>query len=156
MSQTFSYRIRELRLGDIPAVVELGHRHFTAKTLPLLHQTWGETEALNNYTSDPEFCLVAEREGRPIGFILGTLMTPDPARRATQPYGWLLWIAVSERHRRHGIAAKLTDKLARRFKTAGAAFMLVNSATENTPAIKLFQNNGFAEQTTHLYLTRPL
>lgn len=156
MSRPFSYRIRELQLTDVPAVVELGNTCFTEQNLPLLHQTWGETEVLNNYTGDPEFCLVAESEKRVIGFTLGTLMVPDPSKRAARAYGWLLWIAVMERYRKSGVAAKLADKLARRFKSAGATFMLANSARENTPALTFFRTNGFQEGTTHLYLSRPL
>ena len=156
MSRSFSYRVRELRLNDIAAVVELGHEAFTPKTLPLLCQTWGEAEVLNNYTSDPEFCLVAEHDRHVIGFTLGTLMVPDPAKRAVRAYGWLLWIAVSPSRQHHGIATKLADKLARRFKSAGAHFMLANSASENSPAISFFSHNGFRDQTTHHYFTRPL
>lgn len=156
MSRAFSYRIRELRVEDVPAVVELGHAAFNAGTLPLLHQTWGESEVLNNYTSDPEFCLVAERDKHIVGFILGTLMIPTPSKRNVPAYGWLLWLAVMDQYRRHGVAAKLADKLARRFKSAGASFMLANSAGENAPAISFFRHNGFGDETTHLYLTRRL
>lgn len=156
MSPTFSYRVRELRLHDVAAVVELGHAAFTAKTLPLLYQTWGETEVLNNYTTDPEFCLVAESDKHIVGFTLGTLMVPDPAKRAASTYGWLLWIAVGQRHRQHGIAAKLADKLAHRFRSAGAGFMLANSAEENASAINFFTKSGFLDRTTHRYMARAL
>lgn len=156
MSHSFSYRVRELRLSDVTAVVELGRQAFTDKTLPLLHQTWGEAEVLNNYTSDPEFCLIAEHDQHVIGFTLGTLMTPDASKRAARTYGWLLWIAVSPNRQHHGVATKLTDKLARRFKAAGARFMLANSASENAPAVQFFTQNGFRDQTTHRYFTRPL
>lgn len=156
MSKSISHRVRELRLTDVPAVVELGNKCFTAKTLPLLHQSWGETEVLNNYTDDPEFCLVAESEQQLIGFTLGTLMIPDPSKRAAKAYGWLLWIGVAERFRKSGIAAGLTDKLARRFKSAGARFMLANSAVENTPALNFFGKHGFTERTDHVYFSRPL
>lgn len=156
MSRSFSYRVRELRLEDIHAVVELGRAAFTSETLPLLHQTWGEAEVLNNYTGEPEFCLVAEHDKHVIGFTLGALMVPDPAKRAARAYGWLLWIAVMDRYRKQGVAAKLADKLARRFKSAGANFMLANSANENTSAVGFFKNSGFRNETTHIYLTRPL
>jgi len=156
MSRGFSYKIRPLQLADVPLVVELGNQSFTEETLPLLHRTWGETEVLNNYTGDAEFCLVAESEGRVIGFALGTLMLPDPARRKTRAYGWLLWIAVSPRHRRNGVAARLTGKLSERFKRAGAEFLLVNSDEGNTGAIEFFQGNRFLPASRHVYLTRKL
>lgn len=156
MSKGFSYKIRELQLADVPMVVELGQQAFNDRTLPLLHRTWGETEVLNNYTSDPEFCLVAESNGKVIGFTLGSFMVPDPSKRNAKAYGWLLWIAVSPKHQRNGVAKKLTDKLARRFKQAGAEFMLVNSDEGNTGAIDLFEQSGFQSGSRHVYLTRKL
>ncbi len=156
MSTGFSYKIRELEIADVPMVVELGHKSFTDKTLPLLHQTWGESEVLNNYTTEPEFCLVAESRKKIIGFTLGTLMMPAQSTRAIKPYGWLLWIAVSPRHQGNGIARKLSDKLAQRFKRAGAAFLLANSDETNEAAINFFRANKFDGAARHLYLTRKL
>jgi len=156
MSKGFSYKIRELQLTDVPIVVELGREAFTEKTLPLLHRTWGETEVLNCYTSDAEFCLIAERNRKIIGFTLGSLMLPDPSKRAVQAYGWLLWIAVSPKHQRSGIAAKLTDKLSRRFKEAGAEFILVNSDETNSGATEFFQGSKFTPASRHIYFTRKL
>lgn len=156
MSTGFSYKIRELEIADVPMVVELGHQSFTDETLPLLHQTWGEAEVLNNYTSEPEFCLVAESRKKIIGFTLGTLMMPAQPTRTIKPYGWLLWIAVSARHQGNGIAGKLTDKLAQRFKRAGAAFILANSDETNETAVNFFRTNQFDGTARHVYLTRKL
>lgn len=156
MSRGFSYKIRELQLADVPMVVELGNEAFTEETLPMLNRTWGETEVLNNYTGDAEFCLVAESNRKIVGFTLGTLMLPDPSKSKARAYGWLLWLAVSQKHRRNGIAAKLTDKLSKRFKEAGAEFVLVNSDETNTNATDFFQDNRFAPASRHIYFTRKL
>jgi ribosomal protein S18 acetylase RimI-like enzyme len=156
MGKGFPYKIRELQLTDVPMVVELGRAAFTDETLPVLNRTWGETEVLNNYTGDAEFCLVAESRGKIIGFTLGTLMLPDPSQRNACAYGWLLWIAVSAKHQRNGVAAKLADKLARRFKEAGAGFILVNSDEGNSSATEFFGNNRFEPAARHIYFTRNL
>ncbi len=156
MGKGFPYKIRELQLTDVPMVVELGITAFTEETLPMLNRTWGETEVLNCYTSDPEFCLVAESRGKLIGFTLGTLMLPDPSRKNVSAYGWLLWIGVSPKHQRNGVAAKLADKLSRRFKEAGAGFVLVNSDETNSPAADFFTGTRFEPAARHIYFTRKL
>tara|TARA_Y100001934_G_scaffold138629_1_gene167245 strand:- start:2292 stop:2717 length:426 start_codon:yes stop_codon:yes gene_type:complete len=141
-----------MELRDIPKVVALGEKLFTAESLPLLYRTWDEAEVLNLYTSDAEFCLVAINGRSLAGFALGTFMEkPDGGG-----YGWLNWIGVAASCRHKGVARKLTNTLAKRFKNAGASYLLVDTDETNKAASALFARSAFSAQTKHIYFARKL
>ena len=50
------YEIREMELEDLYRVYALGELLYTAEDWPNLYRTWDETDLINNYTSDGEFC----------------------------------------------------------------------------------------------------
>jgi len=70
--------IREMEIDDLAPVFHLGERLFTSKKVPTLYRTWDEYEVTNIFQTEPEFCLVAEIDDRPIGFALDTTITNAP------------------------------------------------------------------------------
>jgi ribosomal protein S18 acetylase RimI-like enzyme len=148
-----STTIRELELEDLPAVYALGESVFTADKWPSLYRTWDEYEPVSLFYSDGEFCFVAERDDRVVGFALGSLIDK---RKSAWSYGYLTWIAVDPASKRGGIATQLVETITDAFIRAGARMMIVDTDAENTPAIKFFRRQGFGHEDRHVYLSKNL
>jgi len=146
-------QIREMELEDIPAVYALGEKVFTADKWPSLYRTWDEYEPVTLFTSDGEFCFVAEKDNKVAGFALGSLIDK---RKSAWSYGYLTWLAVDPTLKRAGIASHLMDAITEAYLKAGARMMIVDTDAENTPAIHFFRRHGFGNEDRHVYLSKNL
>ncbi|MGB9602489.1 MAG: GNAT family N-acetyltransferase [Verrucomicrobiia bacterium] len=145
--------IRQMQLKDLPAVFELGQKLFTAEKLPTLYRCWDDEEVMNLFGSDSETCLVAEIDGRVVGFALGSVMTKP---RSAWRYGWLEWLGVDPAYKRHGIATRLFKQLTSIFIEHEARIMLVDTDEDNTDALAFFRKMGFGQEIKHVYLSMNL
>lgn len=146
-------QIRRMELSDLPPVFELGQKLFTAEKLPTLYRSWDDDAVVELFGSDAETCLVAEVGGRIVGFALGAMMEkPKNAWR----YGWLEWLGVRPRFKRHGVASRLLSRLTEKFIERDARIMLVDTDEENHDALAFFRKKGFNNETRHVYLSRNL
>jgi ribosomal protein S18 acetylase RimI-like enzyme len=145
--------LRQTELKDLPAVFKLGQRLFTAEDLPTLYRSWDEHEILELFRSDEETCLVAEDGDKIVGFALGCMM--DKPRSAWR-YGWLEWLGVAPRYKRHGIARRLLNQLTQLFIDREARIMLVDTDEDNADALAFLRETGFGQETRHVYLSRNL
>ena len=142
-----------MELSDVPAVFELGQRLFTADELPTLYRSWDDNAVLELFSSDEETCLVAEVDGRVVGFALGAMMEkPKSAWR----YGWLEWLGVRSRYKGQGVASRLLSRLTELFIERDARIMLVDTDEDNHDALVFFRKKGFDQETRHVYLSRNL
>lgn len=148
-----SVSIRELTLEDIPAVFELGQKLFTPDKLPTLYRAWDEDALVQLYTTDRETCLVAEANGRVVGFALGQMMEKP---RSAWRYGWLEWLGVDRGFKRRGVATRLLRQLTNRFIERDARIMLVDTDEQNRPALAFFRKHGFGQEVRHVYLSQNL
>ncbi len=149
--ETEAIYVRELGIDDIAPVYHLGEGLFTSDLYPYLYRTWDEWEVIGLYNTDPEYCLVAETNGELAGFILGTIIT-----KASWTYGYILWLGVSPKYQRRGVADKLVDKVVARMIEDGARFMLVDTDPTNTSALKFFNRKGFGNIRQHIFLSMNL
>jgi ribosomal protein S18 acetylase RimI-like enzyme len=145
--------IRQMQLNDLPHVFRLGQRLFTAEELPTLYRSWDEHEILELFRSDEETCLVAEDDQKIVGFALGCMMEKP---RSAWRYGWLEWLGVSPRYKRHGIARRLLNQLTQLFVDRQARIMLVDTDEDNADALAFLRRIGFGQETRHVYLSRNL
>ncbi|MEI6075215.1 MAG: GNAT family N-acetyltransferase [Verrucomicrobiota bacterium] len=148
-----SVDIREMELRDVSAVFDLGQKLFTAEEWPTLYRSWDDHELAQLFSTEAETCLVAEAEGRVIGFALGRVMQKP---RSAWRYGWLLWLGVDRRFKRSGIATRLVKQLTGLFIERDARIMLVDTAAKNHSAINFFRRNGFGQEIRHVYLSQNL
>lgn len=148
-----SIEIREMRLEDLSAVFALGQKLFTAEDLPTLYRSWDEDEVMKLFSADHETCLVAATEGRIVGFVLGGMM--EKPRNAWR-YGWLEWLGVAPRYKRHGIGTRLLNQLTNLFVRRNARIMLVDTTEDNQPALAFFRKLGFGREMRHVYLSQNL
>lgn len=145
--------IREMELKDVSEVFELGQRLFTAEEWPTLYRSWDDHELAQLFSNDSETCLVAEADGRIVGFALGRVMEKP---RSAWRYGWLLWLGVETRMKRSGIATRLIRQLTSLFIDRDARIMLVDTAAKNSSALAFFRRNGFGQEIRHVYLSQNL
>ncbi len=145
--------IREMELEDLPAVFSLGESLFTADRWPTLYRTWDEYELVGLFSSDSDFCFVAELDGVVVGFAVGTLIEK---RRSAWKYGWLLWLGTDPRYRRLGVAKRLVDRFTEQCIDEGARMMLVDTAADNRGAIRFFEKEGYGKAEQHLYMSKNL
>jgi ribosomal protein S18 acetylase RimI-like enzyme len=145
--------IREMELDDLPAVYALGEKLFTAERWPNLYRTWDEYELVDFFSSDGEFCLVAETDDQIVGFVLGSLIEK---RRSAWTYGWLVWVGIDPEVNRRGIGTRLLNQLTEQFIEDGARMMIVDTETENKEALQFFRKHGFGDEIEHVYLSRNL
>lgn len=143
--------VRELGIDDIAPIYHLGEELFTSDLYPYLYRTWDEWEVIGLYNTDAEYCLVAETDGELAGFILGTIIT-----KTSWTYGYILWLGVSPKFQRRGVADKLVDKVVSRMIEDGARFMLVDTDPTNTSALKFFNRKGFGNVRQHIFLSMNL
>lgn len=146
-------RIREMTIDDLADVFHLGERLFSARHSPNTYRSWDEYEVADLFYSDTEFCLVAEHEGRLIGFALGTII--DKARSAWK-YGYLLWLGVVPEYQRLGIAERLFHRFKSVMLAEDVRILVVDTEADNQSAIQFFQQEGFGNAREHIYLTMNL
>jgi ribosomal protein S18 acetylase RimI-like enzyme len=72
--------IRQMERDDLSAVYHLGEALFTSEKLPILYRTWDPYEVTEHFTYDPEYCMVAETDGRIVSFCW-----PPPSTKKAPP-----------------------------------------------------------------------
>jgi diaminobutyrate acetyltransferase len=83
-----------------------------------------------------ETTVVAELEGRPVGFVAAY-------RPPTHPDAVFVWqIGVAEAARGRGLASRLLDTLVRQPGCRGVRFLEATVATDNEPSRRLFESFG--------------
>jgi len=145
--------IREMELRDVAEVFELGQKLFTAEEWPSLYRSWDDHELAQLFSTEAETCLVAEADGKVVGFALGRVMEKP---RSAWRYGWLLWLGVDRRFQRSGIATRLMKQLKGLFIERDARIMLVDTAAKHHSALAFFRRNGFGQEIRHVYLSQNL
>jgi len=148
-----SIEIREMELKDVAGVFDLGQKLFTAEEWPTLYRSWDDHELAMLFSNEGETCLVAEADGKVVGFALGRVMEKP---RSAWRYGWLLWLGVEPRFKRAGIATRLVKQLKGLFIERDARIMLVDTAAKNHSAVHFFRRNGFGQEIRHVYLSQNL
>ena len=146
--------IGQMEIDDIGSVYHLGEKLFTSEEFPILYRTWDAYEVTDHFTSDPDYCLVAEAQGRVIGFILAT--TIEKEGTAWKKYGYVSWIGVDETCQRTNLGLRLYRRLEERFKEDGVRMIIADTEANNEGAIAFFKALGFSPSRQHLWLTKTL
>jgi ribosomal protein S18 acetylase RimI-like enzyme len=146
--------IRQMEIDDLSSVYHLGEDLFTSEEFPILYRTWDAYEVTDYFTSDPDYCLVAESEGRVVGFVLAT--TIEKEGTAWKKYGYLSWIGVAEDYQRTGLARRLYTKLEEEFRKDGVRMVIADTEADNEGAIAFFKTTGFALSARHVWLGKTL
>ena len=146
--------IRQMEIDDIPSVYHLGEKLFTSEEFPILYRTWDPYEVTDYFSSDPDYCIVAETNNMIVGFILAT--TIEKEGTAWKKYGYLSWMGVDEAFQRTNLGRRLYKNLEERLQEDGVRMVIADTQADNTGAINFFEVMGFSPHTQHVWLTKTL
>jgi ribosomal protein S18 acetylase RimI-like enzyme len=146
--------IRQMEIDDIGSVYHLGEKLFTSEEFPILYRTWDPYEVTDYFTSDPDYCLVAQVQGRVVGFVLAS--TVEKEGTAWKRYGYLSWIGVDDAFQRTNLGRRLYKKLEERLQEDGVRMVIADTEAENEGAIAFFKMLGFSLRGQHVWLTKTL
>lgn len=145
-----SVTIREMDIDDIALVFHMGEHLFTAREVPNLYRTWDEYEVVNLFQTDGEYCLVAEKGDKVVGFALGTTIEKN---RSSWRYGYLLWMGVDPEQQGDGVGQRLFSKFHELMLAAGVRILIVDTEADNEEALRFFDRLGFTDPQEHIYLS---
>lgn len=83
--------------------------------------------------------LVAECDGRVVGYTIGALVQHRPAT------GWIVRLVVSGEHRRRGLGGGLVAAVSGRLRERGAGEVYLSVAPGNRAARALYERHGFRQ-----------
>ncbi len=146
--------IREMEIDDVPSVYHLGEELFTSEELPILYRTWDPYEVTDYFTSDPDYCFVADVAGRVAGFILASIIEKEGT--AWKKYGYVGWMGVDEAFQRTALGSRLYRRLEQRLREDGVRMVIADTQGDNDNAIAFFKAIGFSVRSEHLWLAKTL
>ena len=146
--------IRQMEIDDVSAVFHLGEKLFTSDEFPILYRTWDAYEVTDYFSSDPDYCLVAEVDGGIAGFILAN--TIEKEGTAWKKYGYLSWIGVDEAYQRSNLGLRLYRKLEEKLLEEGVRMVIADTDAGNGRAIKFFEMLGFTDRARHIWLAKTI
>jgi len=146
--------IRQMEIDDLPSVYHLGERLFTSEELPILYRTWDQFEVTDYFSSDSEYCLVAEANGVIVGFVLAT--TIEKEGTAWKRYGYVAWMGVDDSFQRQKLGRRLYKKLEEELLDDGVRMVIADTEGGNADAISFFKAVGFSPRSEHVWLAKTL
>jgi ribosomal protein S18 acetylase RimI-like enzyme len=145
--------IRDMTIDDLPRVFHIGEEIFTSDRFPFMYRTWDQFEIASLYTTDAEFCVVAERNRKVIGFAMATTIKK---LRSAWKYGYVVWLGVKRRYRKHGIGERLYKEVEKRLEQAGIRMIIVDIEQGNDEALNFFKKMGFNVTKQYTWMTKTL
>lgn len=143
-------KIRNAEIDDLYTIFTIGERVFTSQ-FPNLLRFWDDAEVLRCYESDPDLCIVAQRDsGEVIGFALGSLIEKS---RSAWKYGHLVWQGVDPDYQGLRIGATLVGAFKDILVAAKVRMCLIDTEAANKGALAFFTKLGFGRPEPHLYLS---
>ncbi len=140
--------IRRAVPQDMDALTELWeemmrfHAGLDARIRPAPDGTHPWREYMQNLLEQEDACvLVAEAEGRAVGYIVGYMQTPPPVFRPSR-YGYVSDICVAADARRRGIGRALFEHLIAWFQEQEADHVELSVAARNTAAQAFWRKMG--------------
>ena len=148
--------IRAMEIDDLSAVYHLGEKLFTSDEFPILYRTWDPYEVTDYFSSESEYCLVAETEDdkKIVGFVLANMIEKEGT--AWKKYGYLTWIGVEEAFQRTNLGQRLYNKVEDNFQKEGARMVIADTDAENQGAILFLNAMGFSARAQHVWLAKTL
>ena len=91
-----------------------------------MYRSWDQFEVVTHFEAHDEYCRVAEMRHWVVGFAIGNMMKKP---RKPWRYGLLLRLGVKLRYKRHGIGARLVNRLTDLFLADGARMIVLTTGS---------------------------
>jgi ribosomal protein S18 acetylase RimI-like enzyme len=151
--------IRPARVEDVPAVLPM------VAAIAALHESWDSAKFgykdhpeemyrgwLTARANDPHSVfLVADRDGKLAGFLIGTLESEIPIYRLAE-YGFIHDIWVEPTYRNEGIARQLVMLAIEKFRDLGMKQVRGDTAAANDAARGLLKSCGMRASTVEMLI----
>lgn len=95
--------------------------------------------------NEDDALFIAETDGKPVGFCVGSL-----DYNAAE----LLFMGVSEEHRRKGMGTRMLNEFMERMKSKGAEKFYLYVQTDNEAATKLYEKFGFEKGSIVFFMSK--
>ncbi len=138
MSQSAPVSIRPITQADLPRIAEID-----TKVLGQSRPGYWEMKLALLEKHPQHASLVAEREGRVVGFILGGVSRWEYG--IPEDVGWIDTIGVDPDYQRRGIARALFQEMSRRLKEMGVNSIYTLVTRRDWKLLKFFHRLGFQE-----------
>ncbi|MGO8918932.1 MAG: N-acetyltransferase family protein [Stellaceae bacterium] len=129
-------RIRAAVAADVPSVIALDEE-VTGLAKPDYWQDLFERYGARR--RDERFFLVAERQSRIDGFVIGETRAWE---FGSPPCGWIFAIQVRPKSRLRGVGTQLFDAICARFRKIGVVNVRTMLARDNTTILSFFRSQG--------------
>jgi ribosomal protein S18 acetylase RimI-like enzyme len=151
--------IRAAKPEDVPNVLPM------VEKIAALHEQWDSAKYgylpnpsqrysrwMATRATDPRSVfLVAETQGRLVGFIVATVEKEIPIYRLDE-YGFIHDLWVEPEYRNEGVGRQMTMLLIERFREVGVKQIRCDTAAKNETARKLFESCGFRPSVVEMLL----
>jgi len=127
--------IREVGPDDLDAIAAIDQQVSGVKKT----RYWRDTLRLHGSNKGKEFFLVAERERRIIGFIMGEIRAWEFGSPAC---GWVYAIGVAQDHLQAGVGSRLLDALCSHFRQARVTKVRTMIARQDHELLSFFRSYG--------------
>lgn len=148
--------VRKAVLDDVKRVQDLNYevfvsdqKHFDDLNMDWPYQPAGEAYFRDLITGERGVCLVAEIDGRIVGYVGGGMQKPHAAYTGVRAE--LENIGVTPDYRSHGVGAHLVEAFYDWCRQRGAEHVMVNAYTPNLRAIEFYKKQGFEDYSTTLW-----
>ena len=138
MEENFIERvnIRSFSEADLEAIVEIDRRILGKSRLLY----WKQQIELSN-AHYPLSCLVAEYEGKVVGFILGQVSGGE--FKVPDTVGWISTIGVDPDYQHQGVARKLSQEFVKNLRQIGVTIVYTLVNWGDWDLLKFFRAMGF-------------
>ena len=151
--------IRTAKPEDVPAILPM------VAAIAALHESWDPAKFgyrpnpeemyrrwLASRATDPQsVLLVAQRENRLVGFLVGTVEAEIPIYRLKE-FGFIHDIWVEKEYRHEGIARRMVMLAIDRFREMGMKQVRCDTAAANDAARGLMRSCGMRPSTTEMLI----
>lgn len=129
-------QIRPMHINDLDAIVEIEN-----KILGKARRDYWKKKMKDTYTQHPLSSLVAEYEGKVIGFIVGEISgwefgVPDTV-------AWISTIGVDPKYQHKGVGKKLSQGFIKKLKDFGVSIVYTLVNWNDWDLLKFFREMGF-------------
>jgi ribosomal protein S18 acetylase RimI-like enzyme len=130
-----SIAVRRMRTQDAEAVLRINE-----KITGTPHEAQWESKIIDHLSSHPLGCLVAEAEGKVVGFILGDIRGWE---FAIPKSGWIEIVGVDPQYQGKGVARALIEKLHVYFRNHNVERVMTMVNWNDGGLVSFFRTLGF-------------